>query len=242
MYLIRLDDASEYMDIGKWSQLEKMLDMYEIKPITGVIPFNQDSALVEKYEYNADFWDLVATWQAKDWTIAMHGYNHVYETNCGGINPVNNYSEFAGVPLSQQREKIKKGLEIFQTNGIKPCCFFAPAHTFDRHTLEALRLESDIRIISDTVANDVYFKNGFYFIPQQCGRARKLPFKVVTFCYHPNTMSDSDFKHLEGFLQKNKSEFCTFQELSFEKRKLGLFDRMLSTAYFCFRKIRAFIK
>jgi len=47
MYLIRLDDASEFMDIDKWTTMEILLDNYRIKPIVGVIPDNNDGDLVE---------------------------------------------------------------------------------------------------------------------------------------------------------------------------------------------------
>ena len=42
-YIMRLDDASEYMDVEKWQRMEDLLDKYHIKPIVGVIPDNQDS-------------------------------------------------------------------------------------------------------------------------------------------------------------------------------------------------------
>jgi predicted deacetylase len=84
-------------------------------------------------------------------------------------------------------------------HGIDPKVFFAPAHTFDNNTLIALKECSNIRIISDTIANDVYSQFGFTFVPQQSGRVRKLPFKTVTFCYHPNVMNDDEFVRLEKF-------------------------------------------
>ena len=39
----------------------------------------------------------------------MHGYNHVYHAERGGMNPVNRRSEFAGEPLEVQRRKYQKG-------------------------------------------------------------------------------------------------------------------------------------
>lgn len=187
---MRLDDASEYMDVEKWQRMEDLLDKYHIKPIVGVIPNNQDPDMVGVYPKDEQFWEKVQRWKEKGWTIALHGYTHVFETREGGLNPVNDRSEFAGVPLERQKEKIRAGVRILREHGIEPEIFFAPAHTFDENTLIALKEESDIRIISDTIANDIYFENGFYFIPQQSGRVRKLPFKTVTFCYHPNMMKD----------------------------------------------------
>ena len=185
-YILRLDDASDYMDVKKWQRMEELLDQYGIKPLVGVIPDNLDSSLTDTYEQDPEFWDKTARWKEKGWELALHGCYHKYTTKEGGINPVNQRSEFAGVPLDRQKEMIRHGVDVLKGHDIEPKVFFAPSHTFDENTLVALKEESDIRIISDTIANDVYFENNFYFIPQQSGRVRKLPFKMVTFCYHPN--------------------------------------------------------
>lgn len=234
-YIMRLDDASEYMDVEKWQRIEDLLDQYHIKPIVGVIPDNQDSDMVGVYPKDEQFWKKVQRWKEKGWTIALHGYTHVFETREGGLNPINDRSEFAGVLLERQKEKIRAGVRILQDHGIEPEIFFAPAHTFDANTLEALKKESNIRIISDTIANDVYFENGFYFIPQQSGRVRKLPFKVCTFCYHPNIMNALSWRNLEDFLQRNANAFIDVGRFELNKRKLTAMDRMLRKAYFARR-------
>lgn len=238
MYLIRLDDASEYMDILKWNRIEDILDKYNIKPIVGIIPNNQDKSFLSKYNKNLAFWDRAKKWQEKEWSIALHGYTHVYSSNNGGINPVNSRSEFAGIPLKEQRMKIALGVKIFQENKLKTNIFFAPSHTFDMNTLEALRLESNIRVISDTFANDIYKIGDFYFIPQQSGRTRNLPFKLSTICYHPNTMNEHDFKNLENFIVKNKDKIGCYEDLIFVNRKLSLYDKLLKHGYFAIRTIR----
>lgn len=158
----------------------------------------------------------------------------------GGVNPVNDFSEFAGLSLGEQEEKIRNAYLIMTNHGIDPKIFFAPAHTYDQNTLLALKKETKIRVISDTVANNVYYKDKFYYIPQQAGHVRSLPFKVVTFCYHPNIMSDKDFSELEEFIKKNK--FGRFDELLLKKRNKGLFDRLLGMAYFTMRKVRRKIR
>lgn len=242
MYILRLDDASEYMDVKKWTRIENLLDKYSIKPIVGIIPNNNDENLVNKYKIDLEFWEKAMTWQEKDWALALHGYTHVYSTNNGGINPVNSRSEFAGVSLEEQKEKISKGIKILKEHGLHVNIFFAPSHTFDLNTLEALRLKSDIRIISDTIANNVYKMGNFHFIPQQSGRVRKLPFKITTFCYHPNTMSEEDFKILEDFIVKYNSKFVSFGDLNFIDRKPSLFDIFLRKLYFLIRRIKNVIR
>lgn len=236
MYIIRLDDASDYNNLSNWNRMEKILNSYSIKPIVGVIPNNQDPSMVKVYKKNNDFWKKVKQWQNNGWIIAMHGYNHVYITNDGGINPIQKRSEFAGVSLKKQEDKIRKGIEIFKSNGIIPDVFFAPSHTFDKNTLLALKKNSDIRIISDTIANDIYFENDFYFLPQQSGRVRKLPFKFVTFCYHPNTMCDNDFDELENFIKENRNKFNSLDIKNLTKRNKNILDKFLSLLYFARRK------
>lgn len=207
-YIMRLDDACAKRDVQKWDCMEKLLDKYGIKPLIGVIPKCEDP-MMNVYDVDVSFWKRVESWQKKGWTIALHGYTHCYSTTSGGINPVNARSEFAGEPLDTQKEKLKNGVSILRQQGINPQVFFAPSHTFDENTIQALKEETDIRIISDTPAFDRYMENGMVFVPQQSGRVRNLPFRVVTFCYHPNTMKDEDFSHLELFLQKNKKKiYC----------------------------------
>jgi predicted deacetylase len=238
MYVIRLDDASEYMDVEKWARIENLLDRHSIKPIVGIIPNNQDENLVNEYEKDPEFWNKAKVWQTKKWAIALHGYTHVYASNSGGINPVNFQSEFAGLTLEEQKKKISNGIKVFKKHELDTKIFFAPSHTFDLNTLEALRMESDIRVISDTVANNIYKMREFHFIPQQSGRVRKLPFKVTTFCYHPNTMNEQDFKMLEYFIKKYKDEFVSFQDLNFVDRHPSLYDKFLRKMYFSIRYIR----
>lgn len=230
-YIMRLDDACEKRDIKNWNRMELLLDKHGIIPLVGVIPHCEDM-MMDKYALDDDFWNLVNRWIQKGWTIAMHGYNHVYSTNCGGINPINKRSEFAGNSLDVQREKIAKGIEILRKHGIEPKVFFAPSHTFDENTLIALKEKSNIRIISDTIAYAPYNKHGFSFIPQQAGMVRKLPLRVVTFCYHPNTMTEKDYNTLELFLKRHSDSFIKIEDLKNINRKKGIVDQFLNFFYF----------
>ena len=232
-YIMRLDDACEKRDIEKWNRMEVLLDEYGIKPLVGIIPHCEDKAM-SGYVEDTAFWERVSEWTAKGWIIAMHGYNHVYASECGGINPVNNRSEFAGEPYEVQKEKITKGVQIMQEHGLEPKVFFAPSHTFDENTLKALKEASDIRIISDTPANKPYSRYGMTFVPQQSGSVRELPFDMVTFCYHPNMMSEKEFENLKAFLEKHQKEFIAFPE-EIVARKRSLVDIILNKLYFARR-------
>ena len=72
-YILRLDDASDYMDVEKWQRMEALLDRYEIKPLVGIIPDNRDSSLTESYKQDLEFWDKTARWKAKGWELAIYG-------------------------------------------------------------------------------------------------------------------------------------------------------------------------
>lgn len=229
-YILRLDDASPYRDIRNWDRIEAMLDQFGVRPIVGIIPDNQDPSF-RCYARDERFWDRAQNWQAKHWGMAMHGCDHLYISDCGGINPVNARSEFAGLPLGQQEAKIEKGLAILTRQGITPEVFFAPGHTFDDNTLLALKNRSQIRIISDTVATEIYFRDGFYFIPQQAGAVRNLPLKTVTFCYHPDTMTEAAFHELQRFLQMHGNRFVALSDLVLQPRRMTLLDRGLAWAY-----------
>ena len=233
---MRLDDACEKRDIARWDAVEVLLDRYGIKPLVGVIPHCEDPEMAQYLE-DESFWERVKSWQEKGWSIALHGYNHVYNTACGGINPVNARSEFAGEPLEVQQEKIRKGVAVFREHGIDPEAFFAPSHTFDENTLEALRTESNIRIISDTVAGKPYRRGDFTFVPQQSGAVRKLPFPLTTFCYHPNTLNDAGLARLEVFLAENSKQFVAFPAKQTD-RKAGWWDKFLQKLYFAMRSVR----
>ena len=240
-YLIRLDDACPTMDKKKWDRMESILDVFSIRPMVGIVPNNQDDNLMVDKE-DAGIWDKVKKWQQKGWAIALHGYDHCYISDGGleGLNPMWSRSEFAGLPLEEQREKIKKGVAIMREHGISPKYFFAPSHTFDLNTLTALREESDIRIISDTIATKSYRFGDFIIVPQLGGHCveMKLP-GIWTFCLHPNMMSDENFVATEKFIQTHKEQFVSFDQLDFSSvKQKDWFSKLLSWAYFTQRKIR----
>ena len=238
MYIIRLDDACECWNRENWLRVAEILKNYEIYPIFGIIPKNLDKNLL-KYGCDNEFLETVKEWINQGWEPALHSYNHIYNTtDAKGLNPIHRWSEFAGLDLKEQRIKIREGNKVLLSNGINAKIFFPLAHTFDKNTLKALKKETNIRIISDTIATDLYFENDFYFIPQQAGQVRKLPFKVVTFCYHPNDMLDSDFDKLEKFIQKNKQHFTQASKIKLVKRKKNIIDILLNKMYLLKCKFR----
>lgn len=241
MYLIRLDDACPTMDAMKWQKMEELLDTYGVRPMVGVIPANNDTKqMIDPADDG--FWAKVGSWEKKGWAIALHGYDHCFISEAGmsGLNPLWARSEFAGVSLVLQKEKIRKGVEVFRTNGIEPKYFFAPAHTYDENTLQALREESNIRIISDTIATKPYRKEDFVFIPQLGGHCAEMKIPGIwTFCLHPSAMTEENFVTTEKFLKAHKDKMLGFDELNLTDLKgKSLMGRLLSWGYFTRRKFK----
>lgn len=240
-YLIRLDDACPTMDAAKWQRMENILDRYGVRPMVGIIPHNEDPLQMIDAE-DPDFWGKVSKWESKGWAIALHGYDHCYISNEGmkGLNPLWERSEFAGVSLEKQKEKIREGVQILRSHNIDPKYFFAPSHTYDSNTLRALKEESNIRVISDTIATKPYKYGEFAIIPQLGGHCSKMIIHGVwTFCLHPSTMKDNNFDSTERFFRANKDKFISFNDLDLNDLKpQKLFDRILSWSYFMYRKLR----
>lgn len=229
-YIIRLDDACPTMDVYRWSRCEEILNKYEIKPVVAVIPSNIDSNLIIN-EVDEKFWEKVNEWQLKGWQIALHGFDHGYISECSGILSINKTSEFAGVDINIQRKKIRDGLDIFSSNGIKTNIWIAPSHTFDDNTLDVLKTESNINIISDSFAYYPYYKSGFLWIPQQLWKPKNKMFGVWTICLHPNMMTDSEFFQLQEFCKENKENFIDnidYLVVKYAKREFGVFDKLYS--------------
>ncbi len=238
MYLFRLDDASEYMDVEKWEQVFSILDRHKICPLIGIIPQCKDEEFTKKYAFNKDFWLMARAWQDRGYIIAMHGFQHVYNTHGAGLNPIHNRSEFVGLSLEEQKQKIKDAFSIFKSQNIMPKVFFAPSHTFDENTLKAIYEMTEIRVVSDTIAGNVYKKDDLFFLPCQIGKPRALPLKFVGIALHPNNMSDDDFAFLDSFLNTH-SEKCikSFDSISLLDRPYSLFDCFLRFCYFSMRKL-----
>lgn len=217
-YLVRLDDACPTMASRTWERIEQLLDKHNIRPIVGVIPDNKDRTLfIEKPD--AGYWAKIRDWAKKGWAIGLHGCDHLSGADGNALLPINRCSEFAGLSLQEQREKIRHGLEILRNADIFPSLWIAPLHTFDMNTLKALLLETKIRTISDGVSVFPYRRYGFNWIPQQLWKFRTMPFGVWTICLHPNTMAEEDIKKFEKSLVMHADSFVSVDGVEYRNRR-----------------------
>lgn len=242
-FLIRLDDACPTMNRDTWEYIANFLLKRNIYPLVGIIPNCKDAKMnYMEPEPVKKFWERMRDWQTKGCTMALHGYDHCYISESGGINPVNKRSEFAGILYDIQAEKLRKGYQILKEEGIHAEWFFAPSHTYDNNTLKALELETPIRKISDTIAFRPYIDEAFLFCPVQSGHFFTPPVSGVwTFCFHPSTMETKEIDAFEQFIKKNHNKFIGFDDLQIDRKK-DILDKTLSLSYFTYRKLREKIR
>lgn len=207
-YAFRLDDIHPGMRQEQFARVRAILDRHGVKPLIAIIPDNKDAAL-EHDPHDPGFWELVRDLQRGGWTVAMHGLTHRYVSRDAGLVGLNRYSEFAGLPYEEQREKLATGKRLLQGHGIETDVFVAPAHSFDAMTCRALVAEG-FRFVSDGIALWPFEQYGLTWVPQAAWKPRPFPFGEVTFCFHTDAFASRDLDGLEAFLRGHRDRVVDF--------------------------------
>lgn len=207
---IRMDDITPDMDWKKFEEFKALLDEYQVKPLIGVVPDSRDENLSRDKE-KEDFWLRVAEWQKAGWVIAQHGYQHVYTQKKGGCFPLNGFSEFAGLTLREQRQLLREGRRELEEKGISTDIFMAPAHSYDKNTLRALK-ELGFTGVTDGFGSRPYLREGLTFYPISFRLSSSLKKKngTTTMVVHTNTMNRDE-------MEKYRSIFKTQDIISFKE-------------------------
>jgi predicted deacetylase len=229
-YLIRLDDACPTMDHERWAAVERVLDSHGVAPIVGIVPDNADPVLAP-CPPDSRFWDAARAWQKRGWHIALHGYRHQLRVARRGLVPVGKFAEFTGLPWSEQRQRIRDGVRILRNHDLSPRVWVAPAHGFDLATLQALREESSISVISDGFSRRPYRHLGFTWLPQQLWRPRRMGSGLWTICLHPNAMQGSEIDALDRFLSSRPGGFPTVENAATRAVPFGAEEVLFRAAF-----------
>lgn len=221
--LVRFDDICPTMNFDEFKRATDVLDKYEVKPLIGVIPDCKDPDL-DIQPKRDDFWTFVKSLQQKGYTIAMHGVTHVFDSPHHGLVNMRMMSEFAGLPLDKQVEKIKRGREILHQHGIDTDIFFAPGHSYDDNTLRALKI-CGFKYMSDGKSLKPYKRRGIICLPCRASgmpRFRGLSstltavFHAHEWAYAENNKGFDQFQHL---CRERNKDIITFDE--FAQQQLG---------------------
>lgn len=204
--IYRVDDIAPEMN---WDNFEKFMDLfmrYNVVPLIGVVPDNQDPKLkvAKKKEY---FWEILR--KLRDGgkvEIAQHGYQHRYTTHeihgfyrfCG-FKP---QSEFAGIPYEKQYDMIQKGREILKVHGLGTDVWMAPGHSFDQNTLRALKALK-FKALTDGIGLYPAEKEGILHVPQQAWGPSKSRMGVKTICLHLNGADDAVYRQVEEHVKSD---------------------------------------
>ncbi len=209
-FLIRFDDITPGMAWTKFAPFEQVADELDFPFLIGVVPECRDPSLTVEPE-RADFWPWLRGRAAKGWTIAQHGYTHIYATSERGLLGIGSKSEFAGLPYSEQFQKLAAGKDILVREGLWHGVFMAPSHSFDTNTLKALKA-LDFKAVTDGYGFYAYDLEGLVALPQLLSKPLGLGFGVETICLHANTMSEASIKRMVDFIKAHKSHLIGFGE------------------------------
>ncbi|MBQ6993266.1 MAG: DUF2334 domain-containing protein [Lachnospiraceae bacterium] len=224
---IRMDDITPDMDWAKFLRFKELCDLYQVKPLIGVVPENQD-AMLHIDEERDDFWECLLQLEKEGWVIAQHGYTHIYSTKKKGCFPLNAISEYAGKPYEEQLANLKKGKQILESHGIYTDIFMAPAHSYDKNTLKALK-EAGFRKMTDGFGDRPYEWKGLTFYPISFKQSNSLKQErgYTTFVIHANTMNDKDFERYEKLFAEHKDKLISYQDyLKVNTEKRGVIGRV----------------
>jgi len=229
-YLVRFDDICPTMNWSNWDEMEQILVETGIRPILAVVPDNRDPKLMQDPPEPA-FWDRVRAWQARGWTIALHGYQHTYINAEPGLLGLNRQSEFAGLGYEEQLGKLRNGLAVFAREGVRVDAWVAPSHSFDWVTVAALEAVG-IRTVSDGMGLAPFRDPlGSIWVPQQFANLRPMPFGIWTFCYHLDSFTASDlaaFRKRAGQLRHRMISLADAEGLG--DRPQSAADRLVGAA------------
>lgn len=231
----RVDDVSPHMD---WERFERLAGLFKrngVRPLMGVIPDCRDPELL-KLPFAPDGWDKIRALKASGWSVAQHGFQHLYTTDSPGFLGINPYSEFAGLNEAAQIAKIKAGMDILNTLGLKSDIFMAPAHSFDGNTLTALRLLG-FRYVTDGYGLFPYNRRGLKFIPCQASAPKNTLVGLMTVCLHPNTMHDKAFEVLGQWMTTHRRRAIDFSE-ALNVRGTFVFGRLSERGILRYRKYK----
>lgn len=209
---VRMDDITPDMDWENFNFFLKLFEKTGITPLLGIVPDNRDSNL-SCGAMHEDFYEVMKELEKKGFCLAMHGCYHTYTTKSGGLFPLNNFSEFAGLPYKKQKELLGHGREQLSKNGIETDMFMAPAHSYDKNTLRALK-ELGFTKITDGFGSKPYTYKGLVFYPISFRLSSSLKKKAgtTTMVIHANTVTEADKESYRKIFDEHGKDMISYSE------------------------------
>jgi len=196
---MRFDDFSRYSDQFKWTNILEHFESKKVPALIAVIPDCKDEKFMKKESIDDNsFWFKL--FHYKKFDIGMHGLHH---------------ENFGLMGYDQQLLWMKDSMKIFAGHRIIPDIFVPPNHSYNRFTFLAMKTLG-MNIFSD--GKGLYpWKDDLTditIVPQILWTPRKVDFGVITFCLHPDTMSDKEVENLMKFVSENENNIVSITEVS----------------------------
>jgi predicted deacetylase len=222
-YILRFDDITPEMSWSRFLPLKNFVEGFGIKSLLGVVPDSLDSKLCVETRVE-NFFDLVRGWSEFGDSIAQHGTNHIYDSQSSGILGINDRSEFSGHSHEKQIDRLRVGKTILVEEGVWQPYFMAPAHSFDKLTIQALNT-LEFKAITDGYGFYPYNSSSILMVPQMFSFPLNIGFGISTICLHINSMTDDDILNIKLFIEKNRENIIDFKHVVLQ----GGVDNMPST-------------
>lgn len=209
---VRMDDITPDMNWDNFRFFQRLFQEAGITPLLGIVPDNQDPKL-SCGGAREDFYEVMKQLKDEGYSLAMHGFRHVYSTRKGGLFPLNDYSEFAGLPYDEQEKMLALGRDELRRHGIETDIFMAPAHSYDKNTIKALKAAGFTRI-TDGFGKRPYRYKGMTFYPISFMMNRSLKRKrgATTIVLHANTVTDEQKERYRRIFKEYGKNMISYSE------------------------------
>jgi peptidoglycan/xylan/chitin deacetylase (PgdA/CDA1 family) len=129
---LRFDDYHQALGVDVWQETLSAYDERGLRGVVAVAPAYEGERL------SADVVPFLMDLEASGWELAQHGYTHE-DVGTGRGGPLyDERSEFAGLPLAEQKRRVGAGRDVLESHGIEPTTFIPPWHEYDRNTVRAV--------------------------------------------------------------------------------------------------------
>lgn len=222
-----MDDITPDMNWDNFNFFRKLFEEAGITPLLGIVPDNRDPKLSCGTVHD-DFYEVIKELENEGYSLAMHGFRHIYTTRSGGMFPLNNYSEFAKIPHDRQKEMLIQGRAELRKHGIDTDIFMAPAHSYDRNTLKALK-EAGFTKVTDGFGRAPYMYKGitFYPISFKLDRSLKQNRGATTLVIHANAVTEKEKERYTRIFREYGNKMISYPEyLNMKPVARGVFGRI----------------
>lgn len=138
--IFRNSDAAPWSEIGELRSVGEIFERHRV-PLTNC-PIPYDPKKDERLDSRTDLCEYLAGDEERLFENALHGYTHARDSDFYWG------SEFGGLPYEEQKDKITRGVEIFESCfGTSPTVFVPPYNTYDETTVRVL-VEEGFDVVS----------------------------------------------------------------------------------------------